>query len=292
MRKRMGIGATIFACVVAVALAPGLASATKTHVCSGTEKSPGVLSGTYNSPVEVKGYCTVNKGPATVAGRLRLMTGSVLLAAFGEHNSRLSVLGNLEISTGSTVVLGCNPTSFACLDDPHPKHPTLTSPGTVDGDVIANAPLAVIIHSTTIAGDVQQTGGGGGFSCKVPKSGPFAAFKSPVFSTYEDDMVLGSVSVSKIKTCWLGLGRLNVTNNMSLLNNKLGDPDAIEVLSNTIQMNLVCRHNSPHLWDSSEKSKGLYPRQLHRNTVNGTRSGQCVKAGPLTKGGPPAGGPF
>ena len=158
--------------------------------------------------------------------------------------------------------------------------------------MIANAPLAVVIHSTTIAGDLQQTGGGGDFSCKVPKSGPFAALKSPVFSTYEDDTVLGNVSVSKINTCWLGLGRLQVTGNVSILGNKLGDSDAIEVLSNTIQMNLVCRHNSPHLWDSVETTGHLFPRQLERNTVDGTRSGQCVKAGPLTKGGPPAGGPF
>ena len=292
MLKRMGIGATIFACAMASAVAPGLASAPVPHVCSGTKKSPGVLSGNYNSPVEIKGYCTVNKGPAQVAGRLHLLRGSVLLAAYGEHNSHLTVSGSAYMRSGSTLVLGCNPTSFACLDDPHPKHPTLTSQGSVAGDVIANAPLAVVIHSTTIAGDLQQTGGGGDFSCKVPKSGPFAALKSPVFSTYEDDTVLGNVSVSKINTCWLGLGRLQVTGNVSILGNKLGDSDAIEVLSNTIHMNLVCRHNSPHLWDSVETTGHLFPRQLERNTVDGTRSGQCVKAGPLTKGGPPAGGPF
>ena len=94
MLKRMGIGATIFACAMASAVAPGLASAPVPHVCSGTKKSPGVLSGNYNSPVEIKGYCTVNKGPAQVAGRLHLLRGSVLLAAYGEHNSHLTVSGS------------------------------------------------------------------------------------------------------------------------------------------------------------------------------------------------------
>jgi hypothetical protein len=292
MRKRIGITAAIFTSVLAGAVVPGLASATGPHVCSGTAKSPGVLSGKYKSGVDVKGVCAVNNGPAHVIGTLRLRPGSVLLAAFGAHHSRLTVSGDVNINSGATLLLGCNPTSSPCIDDPNPKHPTLTSKGHVTGDLIATAPLGVIIHTSTIGGDLRQTGGGGGFNCKPPKTGPFGAFKSPVFSGYEDSTVKGNLSVSKIKTCWLGVARLHVGGNLSILRNNLGDPDAIEVLSNTIQMNLVCRHNSPHLWDSGEKTGHVFPRKLERNTVNGKRFGQCVKAGPLTRGGPPAGGPF
>jgi hypothetical protein len=292
MRKRLGIAAAMFTCVVAGAIVPGLASAKGPHVCSGTEKSPGVLSGKFTSGVEVKGVCTVNDGPARVIGTLQLEPGSVLVAAFGRHHSHLSVSGDVNINRGATLLLGCNPASSPCVDDPNPKHPTLTSKGHITGNLTATAPLGVIIHSSTIGSDLHQTGGGGGFNCKPPKVGPFGAFKSPVFSSYEDTAVKGNLSVSKIKTCWLGVARVRVGGNLSLLKNNLGDPDAIEVLSNTIQMNLVCRGNSPHLWDSAETTNKTFPRKLERNTVDGTRFGQCVKAGPLKKGGPPAGGPF
>src|SRR5438067_11075703 len=97
MRKRLGVTATIFTCAVAGAVVPALASATGAHVCSGTAKSPGVLSGNYSSGVEVKGVCAVNNGLAHVIGTLRLRSGSALLAAFGEHHSRLMVSGDVNI---------------------------------------------------------------------------------------------------------------------------------------------------------------------------------------------------
>jgi hypothetical protein len=159
--------------------------------------------------------------------------------------------------------------------------------------VTGNAPLGVIIHSTTVGGDITQTGGGGGPSCAPPKTGPFAAFHSPVFSDYEDNTIGGDITVTQLNSCYLGIIRNHVGKTMTVTNDALGDPDAIEIESNVIHKNLSCSHDTQNVWDSSETTEtGLYPRALHRNTVHGKRSGQCRKAGPLTQGGPPAGGPF
>lgn len=267
-------------------------TATGPHVCKGTPSKPGVLTGKYASGVDVKGYCYVNAGPAHVIGDLTVEPGSVLIAAFGMNNSKLKVTGDLTVDTDSTLVLGCNTTSFPCIDDPNQSAPTLSSPGTVTGDLTSSMPLGVIVHSTTIGGDVTQTGGGGGTSCATPSGGPFAAFQSPVFSDYEDNTVTGNIKVTRVTSCYLGIIR-NHVENLRVTYDVMGDPDAIEIELNHVKRNLACWHDRQHVWDSSEASQsGLYPRKLGRNTVNGKRVGQCVKAGPLTQGGPPAGGAF
>jgi hypothetical protein len=192
-------------------------------------------------------------------------------------------------------VLGCNTTSFACVDDPNQSHPTLSSSPVVSGNVSENAPLGVIIHSTKIGGGITQTGGGGGLSCAPPKTGPFSVFHSPVYSDYEDNTVTGNLIVTHVTSCYLGIIRDHVGNNMKVTYDSMGDPDAIEIESNVIKHNLACIHDTQHVWDSSEipQNGPIFPRALHRNTVDGTRSGQCVKAGPLTSPtGAPAGGPF
>jgi len=85
-----------------------------------------------------------------------------------------------------------------------------------------------------------------------------------------------------------------------LLAEGMAVPDAIEVVTNHISKNLSCSGNSHPgggppgagalpIWDSVDTSpNGLYPRASEPNTVDGTRSGQCVTASPTTMGGPPA----
>jgi hypothetical protein len=193
--------------------------------------------------------------------------------------------------------MGCNTTSFVCIDDPAQKNhaikPTLTSPGSVTGDVTSSSGAkAIIIHSTTIGGDVSQSGGGGGRSCATPKTGVFGLFHSAPYSDYEDSTIGGDLHVTGLISCWLGVARVHVTN-LRLTRNTLADPDAIEVLSNQVKKDLVCRNNSPTVYDSAEAGyPGIWPRTLLRNTVGGSRVGQCVTAGPVTQGGPPVGGPF
>jgi hypothetical protein len=245
--------------------------------------------------VVVNGLCEVNDGVAHVIGPLTLKSGSALIAAFGMKHSKLTVDGNVTVGQGATFVLGCNTTSFACADDPNQSHPTLSSSPVVTGNITENAPLGVIIHSTRIGGGITQTGGGGGLSCVPPKTGPFAAFHSPVYSDYEDNTIAGNVTVTQITTCYLGIIRDHVGNTMKVTYDSMGDPDAIELESNVIKHNLVCFHDKQNVWDSSEKSFGqtaTFPRTLHRNMVSGNRVGQCTTAGPITQGGPPVGGPF
>jgi hypothetical protein len=264
-------------------------------VCSGTVKSPGVLTGTYSGNVMVKGKCEVNAGIAVVDGNLTLSRGSALLAAFalndktGHGKSSLTVHGDLQVGRDATLLLGCNPANFACLDDPHPNKPTLSSHAVVGKDLASQRPLGIVVHNTSIGGNVTQNGGGGGANCTP--SGVFKLFQSPVYSTYEHGSVGGNVFVTGVRSCWMGLVTLHVGGEMVVRNNELADPDAIEILANNIQGNLVCRGNS-RTWDSEDIGNHLFPRKPLPNTVGGKRAGQCVLSSPTKPGGPSGPGPF
>jgi hypothetical protein len=238
----------------------------------------------------------VNAGPTTVGGNLTLSPGAVLNAAFalnhqtGSGASSLSVAGNLRVQSGAALILGCTPASFGCIDDPNPEHPTLSSHASVGGNLDSQQPLGVVVHNATIGGNVSQNGGGGGFTCEP--SGFFAAIHSPVYSTYEDGQVGGNLSVMGLTSCWLGIAREQVGGNLRVNGDQLADPDAIEILSNTVEGNLICHGNS-QVWNSAEVSfPALFPRTPFPNTVNGKRIGQCVLASPAEEGGASGPGPF
>jgi hypothetical protein len=282
----------------AMALAPAVSAAATHHrvfVCSGTPKAPGVLTGTHRSDVVIKGACEVSAGRAFVRGDLTLGRGAVLLAAFGlndrtgKGSSALTVAGDLRVHKGAALILGCDPSSFPCLDDPDQNKPTLSSHDRVFGDVIATKPLGVIVHNVSVRGNVRQWRGGGGVTCNP--SGIFAQFQSPVYSTYEDSSVGGDIRVSGFRSCWMGLIRLHVRNDVFVRNNKLADPDAIEINANHIAGDLTCNRNSM-VWDSADISENLFPRQPQPNTVGGKRHGQCVLNSPTSKHDPPGPGPF
>lgn len=298
-RRRLGRGlrgllmagvALLGACIVAPS-----AVAVRASRCTGTAEAPGVLSGQYRGPVIVEGVCKVNSGRAVVRGRLVITEGSTLLAAYGQNDttgsgvSTLTVRGRVRVLKGATLVLGCEPEHFPCLDDPDPEHPTLSSRGRIFGNLVANEALGVVVHNSRIFGRVRQTGGGGGESCEP--TGPFLELGVPVYSDYEDTTIGGSIRVSGLASCWLGLARLRVGGNMRILENQLADPDAIEILSNVIHGNLACRGNS-QVWNSADLTEELYPRAPEPNTVFGARRGQCVLASPETEGGEPGPGPF
>jgi hypothetical protein len=256
-------------------------------VCSGTPQNPGVLSGTYASDVQVKGACEVNAGPAVIEGNLTVTGGSVLVAAFASGS--LTVNGNMTVWVGATALLGCDPQSSPCIDDPDQNNPTLSSPVVVGGNFLAQQPLGVIMHNATFHGNVTQTGGGGGLTCDPV--GFFTFIGSPAFSAFEDSTIDGTITVTRLKSCWLGLIRLHVGRHMIVQNNNLLDPDAIEIETNDISGNLICISNSM-VWDSSEVGDGLFPRQPSPNTVGGRRIGQCVLSSPTEPEGPRGPGPF
>jgi hypothetical protein len=309
MRLRQGvplIAATGVALASAGAVA-SLAPAAGPFLCKGKFQKPGVLKGTYSSGVIVKGVCAVKHGKAHVIGTLTVTKGAAFVAAFGRHHSSLKVTGNLVVGKGATVILGCkvNPdgSGSACIDDPNMKHPTLTSHEVVTGNIIESSPLGVVVHNSSIGGNIKQSGGGGGLSCAPPKTGIFASMMSPVFSDYEDNSVGGSTVISKLNSCWLGVGREKIGGSLTVNKNEMADPDAIEVFSNHISKNLACSGNShpspmppgdQPVWDSGEipMNGAIYPRRPQPNTVGGKRRGQCVTATPTTQGGASGPGAF
>lgn len=270
--------------------APGVASATTT-ICRGSPSSPGVLQGDYFGDVSIDGVCAVNAGHATIHGGLILEPNSALVAAFGGNGSVLNVTRNVVVGNGAALLLGCLPSSFPCLDDPNPGAPTLSSAPMVGGSIIARNALGVIVHNATIAGRVQQSGGGGGFTCAP--TGIFAAFGSPAYSDYEDTTITGGLSITRLTSCWLGVARVNVGESARFTSVNLADHDGIEIIANHIGGDLVCRENSA-VWDSADlaSSGAMYPRLPEPNTVGGMRQGQCVLASPKDEGGPLGPGPF
>lgn len=306
---RFGLPLTAAAALAIVIPAAAPAAGAKPHVCSGTFKKPGVLGGTYRSGVLVKGWCFVNGGPTKVIGNVTVSKRGVLAAGFGLNDkthtghSNLTVTGNVVVGKGAGALLGCkvnkNGSGFACIDDPHPHKPTLSSADTIKGSLIEKSPLGVVVHNSKIGGNWTETGGGGGVNCKP--TGPFKQLKTPVFSDIEDSTVQGKLTMSGLKTCWVGVERVHIKGNATFKNNELADPDGIEIGTNNIAGNLACTGNShpagtpagaQPVWDSGDQSMNLYPRTPQPNTVSGTRSGQCVLASPTTAGGSLGPGPF
>jgi hypothetical protein len=244
--------------------------------CSGTANNPGVLvGGTYTS-VTVSGVCGVLAGPVTVTGNVAVTGTGSLIAAFHYNNatnppsgtSRLTVDGNLHIAPGGTAILGCSP-AFGCLDDPNQNHPTLVGNTHTGGNLVSDGSLGTIVHSSTVKGDVLETGGGGGVGCQPV--GIFAAFGAPPYSDYEDTAVGGNLTVTNIRTCWYGSLRDTVGGSVTLINNHLGDPDGNEVITDTVGGNLICENDLPAIQfgDSFEETSN------HPDVVSGYAVGQC-----------------
>jgi hypothetical protein len=265
-----GLGGVLAALLVVPTVAASASGAVTTTTCSGTLTSPGVLTGTYPGNVIVKGFCEVNAGQAVVAGNLTIAPGGGVVAAFALNDkthsgfSSLTVKKNVVVGRGATLVLGCEPNFFTCVDDTG-KTPSLQSRGIVGGSLLASSPLGVLVHNSTISGVVSQNGGGGGLSC-APK-GIFTLFKSPVYSDYEDNILNDSVSVTQVHSCWLGLLRNTVFGTLTFSSNKMADPDANEVLHNYVNRSLTCQGNVPAV---QYGDSGSTP-----NAVHGTATGQC-----------------
>jgi hypothetical protein len=251
-----------------------------TYTCSGTAKAPGTLAGTHSSVV-VRGICAVNGGPARVRHNLVIAHGGALLAIFGlnDHtghgHSRLTVGGNLIVKPGASLAMGCDrkydvafghrSANFACADDPHPNRPTLSSHDTVAGSLIAHHPLGVVVHNSSIYGSVKETGGGGGVNCKP--AGVFKLFKSPVYSDYEHTRIGGSLKVTGLRSCWFGAIYNRVHGSLTASANIMADPDAMEVVTNTVHGNFTCRRNHPAIQFGDSDG--------HSNRVGRRASGQC-----------------
>jgi hypothetical protein len=260
--------------------------------CSGTGASPGVLAaGAYDS-VTVSGACAVSAGNVSAA-QITVTPGSALLAAFAMNDTTHSgtstlTAGSISVGNGASLILGCEGAHFGCIDDPNPMKPTLAAAESVTGNITGDAPLGILLHNSSVGGNITQIGGGGGVNCTP--TGPFAAFQSPVFSDYEDNTIGGSIDVSDLSSCWLGILRNQIGGSVTMSGNTMADPDAMEVLTNTIDGNAICTDNNPpnQFGDSAGST----------NQVEGYAAGQCgfealqpnpapVPAMPASPGPPP-----
>jgi hypothetical protein len=187
--------------------------------------------------------------------------------------ANVKVGGNVIVQEGAVFVMGCPPKACTSV---------------IGGNVIGERASGIIVHGTTIGGSALQRGGGNGGSCETPTTGFFGFIHHPGFSVYDGDNIGRNVEIKEYKSCWLGVTHSRVGGSVDLIKNNLADPDAIEVLDNTISRNLVCRENKPTVWDSADLSEtgALFPRMPLPNRVGGERVGQCVTASP------PGSGPF
>jgi len=271
------------------AVAASASARTAPATCSGTLKAPGILAGTYLENVIVSGVCFVNAGPTIVQGNLTVAAGGVLNATFGLNDttkkgySNLTVDGNLFVDAGATVVLGCDPTNSPCSDDPGTttkNGPTFSSWDWVFGSLIATDPLGAVVHNTFIGKNMSENGGGGGVNCTP--TGVFAAFQSPVYSDFENVVVGGNMSITNLKSCWLGSLRDAVHGHFTVINNKMADPDANEILTNYVNGALTCIGNVPAVQFGDGGGSA--------NVVNGKAYGQCSFS--ALKPNPPPTGPL
>ena len=152
--------------------------------------------------------------------------------------------GGLWVSPGATV-------SFGSEESPGPI-------GSIFGGVHATDPANLQIHFTTIMGGVTSTGG----------SGPFGPPFDVTWITFEDNKIIGDVSITGYDGFWAGFFRNRVKGNVTWNDNVLVDPDGNEIQTNTIYGSLNCSGNDPA--PQQGDSEGA------PNIVYGGKTGQCV----------------
>ena len=294
MLKLLRLAAVTSLALAVAVMGAEAAGAAETHhgqpnTCTGTLAKPGVLAGTFRGDVVVTGVCVVNGGAAVIKGDLILARGSALNATFalndvaGTGTSSLTVRGDIRVGRGATLGMGCEPNFQPCSDDPNAASGgTLTGHSHVGGDVRASRALGVIIHASKINGSVTLNSGGGGKTCAVPTTGIFSLLQSPVFSDFEDNTIGGSLTVTGLRTCWLGALRNHVRANIVVAGNKMADPDAGEVLTNVVRGSIACFRNSPAVQygDSGGSPNRVYGRAFGQCSFR-VRKPNPAPSGPL-----------
>ena len=245
--------------------------------CSGVVP-PGIIPAGNYALLTVTGLCVMGPGLTRVSNGINIAPGAVLDAADASPglpacSTHLDVLaGNINVARGGVLFLG-NSQGTGCPN----------SDDQVANGIIANQPLAVVVHGTSISGPFSVTGGGGGTTCNDMMVFPFPGFPgvdlgSPPFTALEDSQVQGAVSITGQATCWMGVIRNRINTgflgSVNISNNRLGDPDAIEVGANNIIGTLRCFGNGP----GAPNTTGGVPTNVEPgpNTVIGLRLGQCA----------------
>ncbi len=223
--KRIGI---LLIALVALygGLAPHAEAAGAPYTCTGGAIPPG----TYSS-VTVTGSCTIPASAAVIVNGNLTITSNAVLNAITE-NSKLTVTGSVIVQYHGSFGLGCSPAA-GCSS---------TTSDSIGRGLTADHPLELILHSNTITGGLSMQGGGSGAECDTPSR---LVQYSPEFSTFEDNQIHGGAQIYGYQSCWLGFIRNNVGGTTTITNNTLGDPDSMEVVTNTVHGLLACQGNTP-----------------------------------------------
>lgn len=249
----------------ALMLPAGMASAApfsghRAHAYTCTE---GIIpSGTYTS-VTVAGSCTVPAGATiTVNGNLIVARGAMLDA--DSAPSTITVRRNVLGAPGSSIGLGCTASHGGCTADGQGTGPYAGQQSTVliKGSVWLNRVYNAALDGVTVRHSVTSLGGGSGTN--PPGFIPFSV---------KDDVIGGNLTVIGLTSVWFGVIRSTIGGNVTLISNHLSDPDANEVVHNSIGKNLVCLNNypAPQLGDAVAGQPAGYAY----STVGRRVIGQC-----------------
>jgi hypothetical protein len=224
----------------------------------------GVLhSGVFRS-VRVSGTCQVADGAKVlVLHNIVVKRGASFDAS---THSKLKVLGNVYGARRSSVALGCTD-AHPCSTD---GQPGVAGADVIRGRVVLNHVYNAAINGVTIKKSLISHGGGAGPLDPETQFVPFSV---------KDDTIGRNIRVVGLNTVWFGVIRSNVGGSVILLRNKGTDPDANEVVANTIGKNLVCYGNSPAAQFGDAISDPGLPPGYGPNSVGGHARGQCK---PLT----------
>jgi hypothetical protein len=183
--------------------------------------------------------CTSTLAPGTY-GTVVVPAGAVCII----YQGPLTITGGLYVEAGATFVFGSE------------ELPDVTA--RIYEGVHATDAASVQIHSASIYGGVTITGGAG------PFGGPFDV----TWTTVEDSVIHGSVTIQGYNGFWSGFIRNTVYGSVKFNNNTVLDPDGNEIVTNTIHGSLQCFGNdpAPQVGDSEGSP----------NSVTGHESGQCV----------------
>jgi hypothetical protein len=220
----------------------------------------GVLdSGVYRS-VRVSGTCQVPDGAKVlVLHNIVVRRGASFDAS---THSELKVLGNVFGARRSMVALGCTD-AHPCSTD---GQPGVVGADVVHGSVLLNHVYNAAINGVTIKKNLISIGGGAGLLDPETQFVPFSV---------KDDTIGRNVIVVGLHTVWFGVIRSNIGGNVLLLRNKMSDPDANEVVANTIGKNLICYGNSPASQFGDAIGDPGLPPGYGPNSVGGHARGQC-----------------
>jgi len=210
------------------------------YTCTGGD----IAAGTYSS-ITVTGTCYMPAGNIHVNRNIVVAPGALLDATTPGDPSGNALLpadvtvgGSVDVGAGGVLLLGCSP-YISC--------PNAVTFDSVAGDITADQPLGVIIHSVSVAGNVTINGGGGGAQCTTTPA-PWTtdpALQFPVYDDVEDVTLGGNLRITNVQSCWLGAVRDDVGGSAVFSDNSMNDPDANEMVANVVSGDLTCFGNVP-----------------------------------------------